>query len=132
MQVPNIRYRRQHRKASEPYLTYFIQAKAGGLIKIGRSTFIKGRLEWFQRGCPIKLRCIAWIPFDCESEIHHKFWDHHRRNEWFEPAEEILRFIRLAAHRGLPGASWWDKDRVYDKPRREQVIRYLNMKFRTP
>lgn len=76
---------------------YFIQAREGGLIKIGRSDDPARRLREFQAGCPVDLvllfagRCVDFN-ID-ETELHNRFAEYRVRGEWFEPAEPILRCI---------------------------------------
>lgn len=84
---------------------YFIQAAGGGLIKIGFSiNYPDYRLRDLQIGSPVLLERLAYIyryrMYEGHlHEIFARFWSH---GEWFHPADDLMRFIRLRATPWLP------------------------------
>jgi len=74
---------------------YFIQAEAGGLIKIGITHNLKVRFNNLKNSCPIPLKILATIDgsADKEIELHERFATHRKHGEWFEPCPEILQLI---------------------------------------
>lgn len=67
---------------------YFIQAVAGGLVKIGVSGNPERRLADFQTGCPVELRIVKSIDSvsrATETELHRHFGQFRVRGEWFDP-----------------------------------------------
>lgn len=75
---------------------YFIQAVAGGLIKIGVAGHVTGRFGDIQRMCPIPLTILATVPAAgqaLETELHQRFAFARRHGEWFEPVPELLAYI---------------------------------------
>lgn len=78
---------------------YFIQAEAGGLIKIGFATDVTGRLDTLQTGSPVKLVVVGSMPgvIQDESGLHERFAHLRRHGEWFESADDLLRFIEESA-----------------------------------
>lgn len=78
---------------------YFIQDVASGQIKIGYATDPQGRLYRLQVGNPNELRMLAYLPHpeaaDLEVHLHSRFSQHRGRGEWFQPAPELLRLIRV-------------------------------------
>lgn len=75
---------------------YFVQAVAGGLIKIGFTGKVASRFAEIQRMCPIKLTILAIVPGagqELETELHQRFAFVRRHGEWFEPVPELLSYI---------------------------------------
>lgn len=77
---------------------YFIRAVALGFIKIGVANFARKRLEEMRGMSPDDLELMGVVMCDrggvLEKELHEKFSHLRRRNEWFDPGEELLEFIR--------------------------------------
>lgn len=91
---------------------YFLQSWGGGPIKIGICRIKpEDRIRTLQTGNPEPLRCIG-LTYGLrarEKEIHQRFQKYRIRGEWFDPAEEILEFVRqLPQVGGLDpeGANW--------------------------
>jgi len=75
---------------------YFIQPTSGGLIKIGSSADIEGRLRQLQAASPQPLRVVGVIPnagFKGEQEIHARFASERQHGEWFRPSDALQAFI---------------------------------------
>lgn len=77
---------------------YFIQAIDGGPIKIGKALDIKRRLKSLQTDHYSELRVIASIPdggVALEKTLHDRFKEYRIRGEWFEPADELIKYINI-------------------------------------
>lgn len=81
---------------------YFIQAIAGGPVKIGRSITPTERLSSLQTGNPMPLRIIATIPGGAFAEraLHRAFADDRVKGEWFSPSRELMAFIAEISRKG--------------------------------
>ena len=77
------------------HFIYFVQDTVLKYIKIGYTNNIKRRIKDLQVGNPHKLELIAQINGgkNKEERLHKKFDKYNIRNEWFEPNEEILKYI---------------------------------------
>lgn len=81
-------------------MIYFAQDGENGPIKIGYTGQPRHRLWCLKRDYP-EMRVLAAMDggFDVEQELHRKFVHLRRgnstKNEWFNPAEDLLEFIRL-------------------------------------
>lgn len=74
--------------------TYFIQAGENGPIKIGKAGDVDKRLRDLQVSNHEELRLLLVLPrADVERFIHRRFAHCRRRGEWFEPTEDLLRFV---------------------------------------
>jgi len=75
---------------------YFIQGGSDNLIKIGFAKDLNGRISRLQNGSPCKLNILATMEGTpmLEKELHKKFAPYRRHGEWFEPAEEILNYVK--------------------------------------
>jgi hypothetical protein len=73
---------------------YFVQAGAGGLIKIGFTENLKRRLANIKTSCP-DMRLLTVIDGDksAESAFHFRFKSSRVEGEWFSPSADILEFI---------------------------------------
>lgn len=81
--------------ASAPdVITYFIQAGDDGLIKIGRTRNVQGRLETLRCGSPLPLAVIGIVYADIEAQLHESFRAFRSHGEWFYPNPFLLRFIQ--------------------------------------
>jgi len=77
---------------------YMIQAE-NGLIKIGASTNVKGRLKAIRTASPVELNLIGnWYQdevYTAESKLHRKYKEKRVRGEWFcltdDDIEEIVK-----------------------------------------
>lgn len=80
---------------------YFIRAVQTGRIKIGFSLDPSRRLRELEFGCPEDLELITQIPgsFFRERGLHKRFAVHRARGEWFEPAPELLDYIKEIVRR---------------------------------
>lgn len=74
----------------EAGFVYFAQREHGDLIKIGFSQNPQKRCE------DLKARLLATEPGGRarEHRLHLQFAWHRREGEWFEPADELIRYIR--------------------------------------
>ena len=78
-------------------MIYFISAGDGGPIKIGKcKVSVRKRIKTLQIGSAIKLVPIGQMEGSTqeEDEIHSVFDRYRIHGEWFNPAEELLSFIR--------------------------------------
>lgn len=82
-------------EAQPTMFAYAIQAGEGGPIKIGTSADPWQRLKTLQTANASELRVIAaWrVLFFEEQDIHETFARFRLRGEWFEPAEELVKFV---------------------------------------
>jgi hypothetical protein len=73
---------------------YFVQAEAGGPIKIGLTTNPDRRLAVLQTSSPLKLRYTRLLEGDRKREQrYHDRWRRHRLwGEWFEAVDGLARF----------------------------------------
>ena len=84
--------RTQHRIDSS---TYLIRNPSTNLLKIGKTTNMKSRLESLQCGAGNKLEVIAVINENIERDMHVKFSELREFNEWFsDPSGEIEAYFK--------------------------------------
>jgi hypothetical protein len=98
-------------------LVYLIQIGPGP-VKVGVARCPYRRLGDIQVACPydVAILRITWGGADLEGYLHHRWREHRIRGEWFEPADEILRYasgdadlslkFRRAAKIRMPGTNW--------------------------
>jgi hypothetical protein len=74
---------------------YFAQPIGGGLIKIGSTARLKGRLAQLQIGSPVEITLLAAARGTRRHErgLHEHFSEHRVHGEWFEPCPALIRFI---------------------------------------
>lgn len=99
-------------------VVYFIQAGAGGPIKIGFTNYLPSiRISVLQPMNAETLVLLGEMPAprgrDDEADIHAKFAQHRIRNEWFRPAPEILE---LAGRFLVVDEVWHGKSTTYIMP----------------
>jgi len=70
--------------------TYVVRNPQSGLIKIGRTSNLKTRIQALQCGSGIPLQTLAFIPSDIEQELHFKFKDFRVHGEWFDDAQGLI------------------------------------------
>jgi len=75
---------------------YFVQAESTNKIKIGQSDDVPKRMYALQCASPDKLKLLGKLSTKVvrEEELHKRFHAHRAFGEWFEPADEILCYIR--------------------------------------
>lgn len=80
-------------------MVYFIQATEGGLIKIGTTVRLSERLKTLRKESGRPLWVLAVIPGDRfeEKGLHARFSHLRRDGEWFEPGDDLRRFIDAEA-----------------------------------
>jgi hypothetical protein len=68
-------------------MIYYIQPKAGGLVKIGHSINVDHRLATLQASSPLELvvRSTEHGGYQREAELHWQFRDLREHGEWFRP-----------------------------------------------
>lgn len=90
----------KNNKASKDRV-YFV--KAGEYIKIGYTSNIQKRLDSLQTGSPVKIECLCLINGDrrTESNLHKKFAKYRVLREWFEMADELLKYIQTLKDTGM-------------------------------
>ncbi|HEY1956720.1 MAG TPA: GIY-YIG nuclease family protein [Polyangiaceae bacterium] len=81
--------------AREDYV-YFLQEGVDGPIKIGHGRCPDRRLRGCQSGNPRELRLLGYRPGYRRDErtLHLRFKRLRIRGEWFQPADELLAFIK--------------------------------------
>jgi len=78
-------------------MIYFVQGELTERIKIGfTARFIEQRVQVLQTGSPDKLVFLGGLPGDVNDEntMHDRFKKFRLHGEWFEPAPELVEFIR--------------------------------------
>lgn len=75
------------------YYTYFIQAKNGGPIKIGKSLDPKKRLQELQTGHSESLVILGFTDCFTEDELHDRFRGQRLNGEWFKLSAELYSFL---------------------------------------
>ncbi len=85
-----------HRQPRPPDI-YFVRADSPtGEIKIGKSTFPRGRLLSLQTGSAYPLEIVALIPEggdELEQELHVRFAHLRMAGEWFRPGADLWAYI---------------------------------------
>lgn len=64
--------------------TYIVRHPLTGMIKIGRTVDVPGRIKSLQTGAGAILTTLAVIKGDVEQELHKRFSSLRRHGEWFE------------------------------------------------
>lgn len=101
---------------------YFIQAKSGGLIKIGISDKPETRLRSLQSGSPVPLRIVAIIPGGgrmTEASLHERFAASRMHGEWFAPDPDVLAYMAT----GVPYEPSEDTTLVKERARTKDPTR---------
>lgn len=75
-------------------MTYFIQGRTTGLIKIGKTDNLCERLATLQIGSPDMLYVVKTLSGNVEKPYHKRFAHLRQHGEWFSPAPELLEFIK--------------------------------------
>jgi DNA-binding XRE family transcriptional regulator len=85
-------------------VVYFIQAGAGGAIKIGVAEDISRRVAGLQTGCPDLLTVLAVLPGTQRDErrLHSMLRAFRHRGEWFKPAPQVLAAVEDARQGRFP------------------------------
>jgi hypothetical protein len=105
-------------------MIYFVQDGDHGPIKIGCTDQPRHRFSMLKKVCPgMRLLAVLDGGFDVEQGLHRKFVHLRRgkstKNEWFNPAEDLLEFIRLngreicESDKSLCVYSWLSKNNHY-------------------
>jgi hypothetical protein len=79
-----------------PKRLYFVRRGADGPIKIGVSEDVTARLRQLRTGSDeaiVVLAVVEQTDVINERALHVRFAQHRKQGEWFEPHEELLRFI---------------------------------------
>ena len=79
---------------TEKEKVYFVSG--GGLIKIGMSIDVKGRLKYLRAHSPVPLELLAVARGGrrYESWLHSEFHCNRDHNEWFTPSESLWALIK--------------------------------------
>lgn len=85
-------------------VVYFVQAGAGGPIKIGVASNMSQRLCALQTGSPDLLSLLATLPGTTKDEmrLHRLLRSFRHRGEWFRPAPEVLAAVEAARDGRFP------------------------------
>lgn len=75
-------------------ITYVIQAKGGGPVKVGRTGDVDSRLRSLMTGCPLELVVRGVIKGDKEREIHERLQASRVHGEWFDADEQTVAVLR--------------------------------------
>lgn len=106
IKCPNCTYVIQRRpllpKIASPQTSgvYCIQAE-NGLVKIGRSDNIRRRLTALSKSSPVEMWLVGYIDTTVyiddylflEAQLHRKFHKDRVRGEWFDPSENVRRWV---------------------------------------
>jgi T5orf172 domain len=89
------RQAQKRKKKAENSVVYFIQGISGGAIKIGHTTDLPKRLATLQTGYPEPLCVLKTIRGGkpTEQALHTKFAAANKQGEWFNPVDELLKYI---------------------------------------
>lgn len=71
-------------------MTYIVFNKKTGLIKIGRSTNHKARIQALNNKHSTNLQLLTVFNIDCEATLHKRYKDYHVGNEWFNIPIQLL------------------------------------------
>ena len=76
-------------------MIYFVRGQRSGMVKIGYTARLKGRLGALQTGSPESLELVGFIDGDrtTERELHERFKDARAHGEWFHPRKELSDFL---------------------------------------
>lgn len=77
--------------------TYFLQAGAGGPIKIGSTRNLVVRIRTLMTMSPVPLRLLGVMKGDHEDACHMRLGAFRIHGEWFAPEETVLQFIHANA-----------------------------------
>ncbi len=81
------------REAESGSVVYFLRDQAG-LVKIGRTSDLKGRLKVLQhKHGALEVLATRTGGAMMEAAIHQKFAGDQLGHEWFLPSDELIRFI---------------------------------------
>lgn len=77
---------------------YFAKNEISNLIKIGKTTDLKGRINTLSTYCPFGVTLIGYINTrlytEIESNLHLKFNNYRKNGEWFDVSfSDIKRYI---------------------------------------
>jgi len=83
-----------------PDVVYFVEAGAGGDIKIGTTRDLRSRLRTLQATNSCKLTVLATVPGDraVENEIHRMFFEERKHYEWFKRTRRLMDLIGSLAN----------------------------------
>lgn len=78
---------------------YFIRCINSGFIKIGKAENVMNRLHCLQVGSTSELELVGSLeaPPAREKELHVMFDQYRVRGEWFQPSNEIMKYIAAYA-----------------------------------
>lgn len=81
--------------SERPCFVYFVQAGAGGRIKIGISRNVQNRLTKMRTDAAESLILLAVVPGDRakEQSLHSALGAHRSNGEWFHPHADVLAAI---------------------------------------
>lgn len=96
-------------------MVYFLRSQRTGLIKIGRTSFLRSRRSQldFQYGEALQLLGVVSEDAWAERQLHKLFKSIHAVNEWFKDEPVLRRFIEQHATLDLAEA---------DTPRNEIMV----------
>lgn len=87
---------RQKINRPQDFLHYFIQSKATGDIKIGRTNRMTERFNALLCASPRGLELVACVPGgpECEADFHEEFAAGRLNGEWFELHGALINYLR--------------------------------------
>lgn len=77
---------------------YFIEAKGGDAVKIGKTLDLKTRIRELQTSnhCELEVLARPNLPQAVEKMLHDFLAEHHIRGEWFKKCDAVLAVIEAA------------------------------------
>jgi hypothetical protein len=83
-------------ETKRPTTVYFVRARTTGLVKIGCTSNLDGRVKELKSMSGDVLDLLGTEPGGIarERELHRQFSDHRKHGEWFAPAAELLAYIK--------------------------------------
>lgn len=85
-------------------MIYFLRSPSSGLIKIGRTRFLRVRLAdlSYQHREPLVVLGVLDEPDVYETQLHRQFKKWRVKGEWFEPTRHLLSFIQSSTRAWTP------------------------------
>lgn len=85
-------------------MIYFLRSPSSGLIKIGRTKYLRSRLAdlSYQHREQLIVLGVLDEPDVYETQLHRQFKKWRVRGEWFEPTAHLLAFVQSKARAWTP------------------------------
>lgn len=82
--------------------TYLMKNTETGLLKIGKSSNIKARIDSIECGAGAKIKLLYVIDGDVEKLLHDMFSQYKKHREWFDDRDgKIVAYFKEASKQGV-------------------------------